>query len=182
MTNHVHLLVTPQTEDGIGKMMQMIGRYYVQYFNKKYNRTGTLWEGRYKATLVDSDNYFLVCMRYIELNPVRAKGMVSDPADYRWSSYLNNASGQYNQLITPHSEYRRLGKTAEERQSRYRYLFNSHIPEEKLDEIREATNKAWVLGSSGFKKRMSKMIGRPVESMGQGGDRRSENYQKNHRV
>lgn len=182
MTNHVHLLITPQTEDGIGKMMQMLGRYYVQYFNKKYNRTGTLWEGRYKATLIDTENYFLICMRYIELNPVRAKGMVSDPADYRWSSYSYNAGGQNNSLITPHSEYKRLGKTMKERLSRYSDLFNLHIPEVKLDEIREATNKAWVLGSSGFKKRMSKKIERSVESMGQGGDRRSEKYQRNHRV
>lgn len=182
MTNHVHSLVTPKTEDGIGKMMQMLGRYYVQYFNKKYNRTGTLWEGRYKATLIDTENYFLTCMRYIELNPVRAKGMVSDPVDYRWSSYSYNAGGHNNPLIIPHSEYERLGKTAKERQSKYSDLFNLHIPDTKLDEIREATNKAWILGGSDFKKRMSKKIERPVESMGQGGDRRSENYQKIHRV
>ena len=181
MTNHVHLLLTPKTEEGIGKMMQMIGRYYVQYFNKKYKRTGTLWEGRYKATLVDSENYFLICMLYIELNPVRAKGMASEPEDYRWSSYLHNARGQNNQLITPHSQYEHLGKTEEERQSRYCDLFNLYIPEGKLDEIREATNKAWVLGSSNFKKRMSKKVDRAVESMGQGGDRRTDK-QKKHRV
>ncbi len=84
MTNHVHLLVTPQTENGIGKMMQMLGRYYVHYFNNRYKRTGTLWEGRYKATLIDSEQYLLTCMRYIELNPVRAQNMAEHPADYPW--------------------------------------------------------------------------------------------------
>lgn len=82
MTNHVHLLVTPGTEDGIGKMMQMLGRYYVQYYNYCYRRTGTLWEGRYRATLIDSEQYLLTCMRYIELNPVRARDLVEHPADY----------------------------------------------------------------------------------------------------
>ena len=91
MTNHVHLLLTPHTEEGIGKMMQMVGRYYVQFYNHSYNRTGTLWEGRYKATLIDSEHYLFTCMRYIELNPVRAKGMVDHPGKYRWSSYHCNA-------------------------------------------------------------------------------------------
>lgn len=182
MTNHVHLLVTPGTENGIGKMMQMLGRYYVQYFNKKYNRTGTLWEGRYKATLVDTEHYLLICMRYLELNPVRAKDMVKHPSDYVWSSYSFNALGQNNALITPHLIYKRLGKTEKERQVAYRYLFRSLIPEQTLEEIREATNKAWVLGSARFKKRMSKKLKRPVESSGQGGDRKSEEYFENHRV
>ena len=182
MTNHVHLLMTPQTENGIGKMMQMIGRYYVQYFNNKYKRTGTLWEGRYKATLIDTEDYLLTCMRYIELNPVRAKGMVSHPSDYLWSSYSFNALGQKDTLITPHLKYKRLGKTEKERQSAYQHLFRARIPEMTIEAIREATNKAWVLGSSRFKKRMSKKLKRPVESNGQGGDRKSENYQINHRV
>lgn len=182
MTNHVHLLITPQTENGIGKMMQMIGRYYVQYFNKKYKRTGTLWEGRYKATLIGTEDYLLTCMRYIELNPVRAKGMVSHPSDYLWSSYSFNALGQNDALITAYLEYECLGKTEKERQTAYQHLFRAHIPEMTIEAIREATNKAWVLGSSRFKKRMSKKMKRPVESSGQGGDRRSENYQRNHRV
>lgn len=182
MTNHVHLLMTPQTEHGIGKMMQMIGRYYVQYFNNKYKRTGTLWEGRYKATLIDTEDYLLTCMRYIEQNPVRAKGMVSHPSDYLWSSYPFNALGQKDALIAPHLEYKRLGKTEKERQLAYQHLFRARIPEITLNAIRDATNKAWVLGSSRFKKRMSKKLKRPVESNGQGGDRKSENYQKNHRV
>jgi len=98
MTNHVHLLITPHTQHGLGKVMQMVGRYYVQYFNHSYQRTGTLWEGRYKATLIDSERYLLTCYRYIELNPVRA-GMVEHAADYPWSSYRFNASGQENTLV-----------------------------------------------------------------------------------
>lgn len=182
MTNHVHLLVTPEIENGIGKMMQMLGRYYVQYFNNKYNRTGTLWEGRYKATLIDTENYLLICMRYLELNPVRAKDMAKHPSDYAWSSYSFNALGQNNALITPHRIYKRLGKTEKERQAAYRHLFRSLIPERVLEDIREATNKAWVLGSTRFKKRMSKKLKRPVESSGRGGDRKSRKYVENHRV
>lgn len=182
MTNHVHLLVTPHTEDGIGKMMQSLGRYYVQYFNKKYKRTGTLWEGRYKATVIDTSQYLLICMRYIELNPVRAKGMVSKPADYFWSSYSCNALGRDDVLITPHIEYKRLGKLGKGCQSEYRKLFLDNISDITLNDIRESTNKAWVLGSNRFKKRISKMMSRAVESNGHGGDRKSEVYQKDQRV
>ena len=109
MTNHVHLLITPQTEEGLGKVMQMLGRYYVQYYNFTYQRTGTLWEGRYRATLIDSEAYLLTCMRYIELNPVRA-GMVAHPSEYPWSSYRCNALGQANILVLPHVEYVRLAR------------------------------------------------------------------------
>jgi len=172
MTNHVHLLVTPHTEDGIGKMMQMLGRYYVQYFNNRYQRTGTLWEGRYKATLIDTEQYFLTCMRYIELNPVRAKKMVKHPSKYPWSSYQFNALGQFDRLVTPHCEYKRLGKVAAERQSEYRQLFGTQITEITLETIREATNKAWALGGERFKKRIEKSWGAQ-----QGGDRKSEAYQ-----
>ena len=176
MTNHVHLLVTPHTEDGIGKMMQMLGRYYVQYFNHCYKRTGTLWEGRYRATLIDSEQYLLTCMRYIELNPVRAQNMANHPVDYPWSSYAFNALGKEDQLVTPHLEYRRLGSTRQERQSSYRQLFCARIPEVTLEALREATNKAWVMGGERFKARMSKKMDRPVQSSGHGGDRKSKAY------
>ncbi len=178
MTNHVHLLITPWEEDSIGKSLQMIGRYYVQYFNYTYQRTGTLWEGRYKATLIDSESYLLTCMRYIELNPVRA-GMVGHPSEYPWSSYRFNALGQPDPLVTPHLQYRRLGKTDEERQSAYRQLFRHHIPEAGLAEIREATNKAWVLGSDRFKERIQKQLERRVEPAARGGDRKSEKFRIN---
>ena len=162
MTNHVHLLITPHTEDGIGKVMQSLGRYYVQYFNYTYQRTGTLWEGRYKATLIDTERYLLTCMRYIELNPVRAKGMVAHPSEYPWSSYRYNALGHDDGLVTPHREFKRLGATDEERQLAYRQLFRARIPKMTLLAIREATNKAWVLGSERFKRKIEKKLNRPV--------------------
>ena len=161
MTNHVHFLLTPQTEQGISKAMQMLGRYYVQYFNRSYNRTGTLWEGRYKATLIDTENYLLTCYRYIELNPVRAEGMVEHPSEYPWSSDRYNALGQVNALVAPHSEYTGLGKTGEERQAAYRSLF-----------------QAWVLGSNHFKQKIANQLNRPVSPASRGGDRRSKAYKQ----
>jgi putative transposase len=178
MTNHVHLLVTPHIENSIGQMMQALGRYYVQYFNHNYKRTGTLWEGRYRATLIDSEHYLLTCMRYIELNPVRADHMADHPCEYPWSSYRYHALGQSNPLVTPHREYKRLGTTDAERQAAYRQLFRARIPQMTLEAIREATNKAWVLGSERFKRRIAKQLDRPVTSSGHGGDRRSEAYQR----
>lgn len=172
MTNHVHLLITPQEEEGIGKAMQMLGRYYVQYFNYTYKRSGTLWEGRYKATLIDSEAYLLTCMRYIELNPVRAN-RVSLPSEYPWSSYHCNALGQANAMVTPQLEYSRLGATDEMRQAAYRQLFLHYIDENNLAEIRAATNKAWVLGNDRFKARVQKQLERRVEPNKRGGDRKS---------
>jgi putative transposase len=178
MTNHVHLLITPHTETGIGKTLQSIGRYYVQYFNHCYKRTGTLWEGRYRATLIDSEAYLLTCMRYIELNPVRASDMVKHPSKYPWSSYCCNALGQEDVLIKPHHEYKRLGTTSEARQSAYRQQFSTRIPKQTLHEIREATNKAWTLGSEQFQQRVERQIDRPLRSSGHGGDRKSKLYNK----
>ena len=178
MTNHVHLLITPHFEQSLGKAMQMLGRYYVQYYNYCYQRTGTLWEGRYKATLIDSEAYLLTCMRYIELNPVRA-GMVIDPADYPWSSYHHNALGQLSELVAPHPEYLRLGKSNETRQAAYRDLFKHYLSEKNITEIREATNKAWVLGNDRFKQRIQEQLGRRVEPKARGGDRKSEQFNSN---
>lgn len=175
MTNHVHILMTPRSEDGIGKVMQMLGRYYVQYYNYCYQRTGTLWEGRYKATLIDTQRYLLTCMRYIELNPVRA-GMVSHPSEYPWSSYRRNAVGKADDLVTTHHEYRRLGKVAEERQSAYRELFRARIADKTLTEIREATNKAWVLGDDRFKRKIEAQLKRRVSPRARGGDRKSKDH------
>ena len=175
MTNHLHLLITPRHDQSLAKTMQMVGRYYVQYYNYTYRRTGTLWEGRYKATLIDSETYLLTCMRYIELNPVRAS-MVSHPSEYPWSSYHHNAQGQPDELITPYLEYRRLGRTDPERQAAYRQLFKHHIPERHAIEIRDATNKAWVLGSDRFKQRIEQQLARPVQPSARGGDRKSQEF------
>ena len=179
MTNHIHLLITPHHEQSLGKAMQMLGRYYVQYYNYCYQRTGTLWEGRYKATLIDSEAYLLTCMRYIELNPVRAN-MVIDPSDYAWSSYHFNALGQLSDLIVPHPEYLHLvGESTEARQAAYRALFKHHISENSITEIREATNKAWVLGNDRFKQLIQEQLGRRVEPKARGGDRKSELFNSN---
>lgn len=153
MTNHVHLLLTPMKQHGVGAMMQALGRRYVYYVNKTYRRTGTLWEGRYKASLVDSEAYLLSCMRYIELNPIRAE-MVEHAGEYKWSSYGANAQGQPDPLLSPHPMYTALGHTASERQYAYRELFRHHIDEALLHEIREALNHELVLGRSYFKDRI----------------------------
>ena len=178
MTNHVHMLMTPHAEQSLSKTLQMVGRYYVQYYNYCCQRTGTLWEGRYKATLIDTEAYLLTCMRYIELNPVRA-GMVSHPSEYPWSSYHCNALGQPNDLVAPHLEYRRLGATDEVRQAAYRQLFKHRISECSVREIREATNKGWVLGSDRFKARIQRQLARRVEPAARGGDRKSEQFRIN---
>ncbi|MGZ8256644.1 MAG: REP-associated tyrosine transposase [Gallionella sp.] len=178
MTNHVHLLITPQEEHSLSKTIQMLGRYYVQYYNYTYQRTGTLWEGRYKASLIDSEAYLLTCMRYIELNPVRA-GMVSHPSEYPWSSYRHNALGEESALVTPHLEFLRLDKLTEARQATYRELFNHHIDAKSITEIRDATNKAWVLGNARFKQCIQRQLDRRVEPCARGGDRKSEKFKIN---
>ncbi|MFV2032426.1 MAG: transposase [Gammaproteobacteria bacterium] len=178
MTNHVHLLLTPYSERGMGKAIQMLGRYYVQYFNHANQRTGTLWEGRYKATLIDSERYLLTCYRYIELNPVRAH-MVDHPSSYPWSSYGYNSLGGTDPIVTPHKEYLQLGVDIDQRQQVYRALFKSHITEKTLSEIREASNKAWVLGSSHFKQEIEQKLNRRVGPLAKGGDRKSKVYREN---
>ena len=175
MTNHVHLLMTPQTEKGVSQLMQSLGRYYVRYINQTHNRTGTLWEGRYKSTLVDSEQYLFLVSRYIELNPVRA-AMVEHPAEYPWSSYHTNALDKDIEVVTPHILYRQLGKTTAERRDAYQSLFRHQIPEFSLKEIREATNKAWVLGSERFQRQIEAQTNRRAAPMQRGGDRKSKIY------
>ncbi len=177
MTNHVHMLVTPGDEQGVSRMMQAQGRKYVQYFNFVRGRTGTLWEGRYKSTLVDTESYLLTVYRYIELNPVRA-AMVSHAADHPWSSYQANALGKRIELLTPHRLYTRLGRTREERQAAYRALFRGRMPERTLAAIREATNKSWALGDDRFKAQIEAETGRRSVPLGRGGDRKSASFRQ----
>ena len=172
MSNHVHLLVTPGEEQGLGRMMQALGTRYVRYFNDTYCRTGTLWEGRYKSTLVDTDKYLLTVYRYIELNPVRA-GMVNHPSEYPWSSYQCNALGKATQLITPHTVYCQLGVNARECRRAYRALFRGRIPDSEIAAIRESTNKAWVLGGERLKAQVKSETGRRPSPLVRGGDRKS---------
>lgn len=171
MTNHVHLLCTPQESHSISQMQQSIGRYFVRYFNSTYKRTGTLWEGRFKASLVDSDAYLLTVSKYIELNPVRAR-MVSHPAEYPWSSYRSNGVGVTCDLITPHPLYNALGRNAKDRQTAYRALFaDNQLSDHAISEIRIAANKSWVLGKSEFKKHVEKQLGRKIPPLPKGGHR-----------
>ena len=167
MTNHVHLLATPGNEASIGKTLQSLGRRYVQYFNFTNRRTGTLWEGRYKATIIDSESYLLTCSRYIELNPVRAN-MVAHPREYPWSSYHFHADGKSDELLTDHPLYRRLGRNADERQSAYRALFRAHLGEAALGDIRDATNKGWALGGERFKSKIQALSGRRAAPLAKG--------------
>lgn len=150
MTNHVHLLLTPYSEQGLSSMMQALGRSYVRYFNQTYERTGTLWEGRFKSCLVDTEQYLLACYRYIELNPVRAN-MVASPSEYAWSSYRCNALGVESELCTPHEQYLGLGDTSQKRQQAYRSLFSADLNTALVQEIRNAANHGLALGSDYFK-------------------------------
>ena len=161
MTNHVHLLVTPFSPHGISYMMQDVGRKYVRAINQAYRRTGTLWEGRYKASLVDSEAYLLACMRYIELNPVRAN-MVSYPGEYRWSSYAANAQGQPDALISPHPLDLQLGHDSRQRQAAYRELFRVHLDSDAIHAVRSALNEELVLGREDFKEKIEQMTQRQV--------------------
>ena len=150
MTNHVHLLVTSQTTEGPAKLMQSLGRRYVQYINRHYKRSGTLWEGRYKSSAVQAEDYLLACQRYIELNPVRAD-MVADPSQFRWSSYRRHAFGQADPIVTPHPLYLALGRSQEGRQSAYRALFRSQLDEAALADIRLAIAQGQPLGNDRFR-------------------------------
>ena len=177
MTNHIHLLLTPRDGGGIGRLFQHLGRHYVPYFNRRYRRTGTLWEGRYRATVIDADTYLLTCYRYIELNPVRAK-MVKHPADYPGSSYGANARGRADGIVAPHPVYDALGPDAAARRAAYRLLFRRRIAAATLDEIRAATNKGWVLGTDRFRMAVEGLLNRPTAPRPKGGDRRSKAYRK----
>ncbi len=161
MTNHVHLLCTPHEEGAISKMMQSIGRMYVRYYNYTYQRSGTLWEGRFKSSLIQSDRYLLELYRYIELNPVRAD-MVEEPGSYTWSSYRCNALGVKTDLQTPHELYLALGKTKSERLEAYRELFKAHVGVELLKEIRDSVNKGLALGNERFTTQIEALTKRRV--------------------
>ncbi len=150
MSNHVHLLLTPAEQPSVSRMMQYLGRHYVPYVNHKYSRSGTLWEGRFKASLVDTSSYLLACYRYIESNPVRA-GMVENVSDYRWSSFQHNGLGLFNGLITPHAEYENLGITLPQRTAAYRLLFEQPAEEGLLVSLRAHTQSGTPLGSDRFR-------------------------------
>ncbi|MFC1537183.1 transposase [Pseudomonadota bacterium] len=161
MTNHVHMLATSEKPDGISRMIQFVGRHYVPYINHAYGRTGTLWEGRYKSSLIDEENYLLICMRYIELNPVRA-GMVNHPGEYRWSSYHANAEGVSDSLLTPHNQYLALGHSGAEQTDCYRELFKAHVEEKVMSGIRAAWQTGTPLGNDRFREEIEKVLNQKI--------------------
>jgi putative transposase len=163
MTNHVHLLVTPLQDRSLPLMMQAMGRNYVQRLNTRYERTGTLWEGRYRASPVQTDGYFLACQRYIELNPVRS-GMVATPGEYPYSSYRNHAQGDEDSLLTSHSCYLELHAEPSERLKVYRHLFSDALNDEILTQLRESTNACTVIGNDRFKEQIATMLGRRIST------------------
>ncbi|MDZ4738567.1 MAG: transposase, partial [Alphaproteobacteria bacterium] len=155
MANHVHMLVTPERADSLPRTMQSLGRRYVRYVNFSHKRTGTMWEGRYRAAPIDSNDYFLMCCRYIELNPVRAR-VAAHPRDYPWSSYRAHALGAPDPLISDHPNFRALGRSLAERQKSYRALFRNKLDEDFIDALRSATNGGWALGDDRFKRQIAK--------------------------
>jgi len=161
MTNHVHLLITPQKTASAALLMKHLGQRYVQYINRSYRRSGTLWEGRFRSCLTQSEEYVLACYRYIELNPVRA-AMVARPEEYRWSSYRANGQGAVDRLITPHEEYLRLGRTDDERRGAYRALFKARLDSKRVEQIRHATNGNYALGNERFKVEIEQALKRRV--------------------
>lgn len=174
MTNHVHLLFTPPSAEAVSQLVISLGRRYVQYINKSYRRTGTLWDSRYKSSLVHADAYLLLCQRYIELNPVRA-GMVADPALYPWSSYRANGLGEPDSLLHPHALYLDLDAGAVERQAAYRALFRSELDHEALSDIRLALNQGQPLGKGRFLDQVERIVGRRCEVRPRGRPRKVVN-------
>ena len=149
MTNHFHLLATPQTADALPQMMQAVGRSYVRYFNDLQGRTGTLWEGRYKSTLIQTDRYLLACMAYIDLNPVRA-GLVAQAADYAWSSHGHYIGRKTDKLITPHPLYWELGNTPFAREAAYADLVRAGVSEQQRADLTQSALSGWALGEDDF--------------------------------
>lgn len=151
MTNHVHLLVTPGDRDSVTLLMKNLSQRYVQYFNRRYERSGSLWEGRFKSCITQSESYVLACYRYIEMNPVRAR-MVKHPAEYRWSSYLVNVGEKYSSLVTPHPSFLALGPSSSTRRAAYVQLVDEYLDDDTIRRIREATRSNSVFGSTKFER------------------------------
>lgn len=159
MGNHFHLLATPSTEGGLPQMMQAVGRRYVRYFNDRQARSGTLWEGRYRSTLIETERYLLACMVYIDLNPVRA-GLVKDAGDYPWSSYGRYAGSRTDRILTPHPLYWALGNTPFSREAAYAELVRRGTTPEQQEALTRSTLNGWALGSENFVAELQKQTDR----------------------
>jgi putative transposase len=167
MSNHFHLLATPETQNGLPQMMQAVGRRYVRYFNDAQGRTGTLWEGRYKSTLIQTDRYLMACMAYIDLNPVRG-GLVAQARDYPWSSHGHYIGQQADRLITPHALYWELGNTPFAREAAYAELVNTGVSVDQQQVLTKATLSGWALGEADFVNDLQKKTERRVNKVSAG--------------
>ena len=161
MSNHLHLLLTPLQNDSLPKMMQAVGRAYVLYFNKRHGRSGTLWEGRYRSALIQTERYFLACMAYIDLNPVRA-GMVAQAADYPWSSHGHYIGRQNEAWLTPHPMYWEMGNTPFAREAAYAAMVQSGIDQKQQQALTSSTLSGWALGEDSFVEGLQKQTARRV--------------------
>ncbi len=159
MDNHFHLLLTPQAGDGLPRMMQAVGRRYVRYFNDSHGRSGTLWEGRYKSTLIEAERYLLACMAYLDLNPVRT-GLVAQARDYHWSSHAHYAGLRADRMVTPHPLYWALGNTPFAREAAYARLVQEGLSPQLQLSLTEAALQGWALGSPDFVSELQKKTDR----------------------
>jgi putative transposase len=173
MANHVHLLMTSQRDGGVSQTMQQTASSYGRYVNRRYQRTGTLWEGRFRSSPVDTDYYCLACYRYIELNPVRA-GIVAHPDDYRWSSYRENTGRRGLSVVVPHASYLALATSPEERQTRYAAIVGAGLAERTVEEIRQSTARGTPLGSPAFREAIESESGVRLGSRDRGRPRKSQ--------
>lgn len=170
LPNHVHLLVTPRHKGVLSRAMQTLGRKYVRYVNQRHRRTGTLWDGRFRSTVVDDGEYFLTCQRYIELNPVRMS-LVRLPGSYPYSSFRYYVVGEPDDLVTPHEAYLNLAGTEERRRSVYRSLFDKPLNMDIVKELRRGTNQGWAVGRDTFKKKVEAAARRRAVPKPRGGRR-----------
>ena len=171
LPSRVQLMATPADEEGLGKLMQAIGRHYVPYFNARHGRSGNLWEGRYRATVMEADTYFLACAQLIEQQPVVA-GIVADPLSYSWSSYAHHSGARREVWLADHPAYWALGNTPFEREAAYQQLAQASGSSELIAEIEAATRKAWPLGSEEFRRRLGKLTDRRLEPARRGRPRK----------
>ncbi|MGV8892808.1 MAG: transposase [Burkholderiaceae bacterium] len=154
MENHIHLLATPTEEAGLGRMMQWVGRHYVPYFNRKHDHIGTLWQGRFKTSVIEAPRYLLTCYRYLETNPVRS-GLVAAAAQYPWSSYAHHVGARVDPLVTDHPLYWSLGNTPFEREAEYKALLEHALSPEQIALLNAALLKGWVLGDTAFQQSLA---------------------------
>jgi putative transposase len=173
MDNHVHLLATPQQVDGLSRMMQSLGRRYVGWFNHRHGRSGTLWEGRFRAALIEGERHLLACARYIELNPLRA-GMLMEAGSFAWSSCAHHLGRRRDPLVTEHPMYWALGNTPFEREAAYRELLEQGLSDEEVKALTASVLKGWPLGSAGFLQGLATQVDRPMAPRSRGRPRKRD--------